>query len=57
MMYILTLNGMRTFGVNPILKPCRLGPKRIISYNLGWGITQRNDKDPLNDAAHDSEAH
>jgi hypothetical protein len=26
-------------GVDPILKPCRLGLKRTISYHLGWDIT------------------
>ena len=28
-----------TLGVNPILKPHGLGPKRAISYHLGWDVT------------------
>jgi hypothetical protein len=33
-----SLNNMRPFGANPIIKPCRLGPKRTKTYNLGWGV-------------------
>jgi hypothetical protein len=36
---ILSLNGMRPFGVNSIIKPCRLSPKRTISYYFEWGFT------------------
>ena len=33
------LNGMKPFGVNPIIKPYGLSPKRTISYHLGWDFT------------------
>ena len=34
---ILYLNGMRSFGVNPIIIPCKLCPKHTISYHLEQG--------------------
>ena len=36
---MLSLNGMRPFGVDPILKLCGLGQKRTISYHLGQDVT------------------
>jgi hypothetical protein len=36
---MLSLNGMRSFGVNPILRPYGLGSKQIISYYLGLAVT------------------
>jgi hypothetical protein len=36
---MLSLNGMRSFGVNLIIKKCKLDPKQTISYHLGQDIT------------------
>jgi hypothetical protein len=35
---MLSLKGMRPFGVNSILKPCGLDIKQIISYHLGQSL-------------------
>ena len=34
-----SLNGLRPFGVNPIIKQCGLGPKRTIKYHLEQDVT------------------
>ena len=37
---MLSLNGMRPFGVNSIIKLYRFGSKQTISYYLEWGVTK-----------------
>jgi hypothetical protein len=36
---MLSLNDMRPFGINPIIKLGGLGPKQIILYYLGRSVT------------------
>jgi hypothetical protein len=38
---MLSLNNMRSFGVNPIIKPCELGSKQTTSYHLERGVIGR----------------